>query len=91
MTKSLDVQVANFLMPYYAEYWGDTMKNLKLEIDNDNVDPSTPVGIGNLAGQALHCAHPSVNPPLAAALFAGHLQPRSCCAFCCRLHSDMMK
>lgn len=42
---------ANFMMPYYASFWADTMKNLELEIDDNNVDPSTPAGIGNLAGQ----------------------------------------
>ena len=38
------------MMPYYATAWNDTMKNLNLEIDNDNVDPTSPVGVGNLAG-----------------------------------------
>ena len=38
------------MMPYYATTWNDTMSNLKLEVDNDNVDPTSPVGIGNLAG-----------------------------------------
>ena len=41
-----------FLMPYYASYWNDTMKNLALPVDTDNVDPTDPVGIGNLAGAA---------------------------------------
>ena len=41
---------ANFMMPYYATAWNDTMKNLNLEIDNDNVDPTSPIGVGNLAG-----------------------------------------
>jgi hypothetical protein len=42
---------AKFVMPYYLSYWQDTMKNLMLEIDDDNVDPDSPVGVGNLAGR----------------------------------------
>ena len=41
---------SNFMMPYYATTWNDTMHNLGLEIDNNNVDPTSPIGIGNLAG-----------------------------------------
>ena len=41
----------NFVMPWAAQYWADTMKDLELQIDNNNVDPSSPVGIGNLAGE----------------------------------------
>ena len=41
---------ANFMMPYYASFWNDTMHNVGLEVDNSNVDPTSPVGVGNLAG-----------------------------------------
>ena len=41
---------ANFVMPYYASFWNDTLHNLGLEVDNSNVDPTSPVGVGNLAG-----------------------------------------
>jgi hypothetical protein len=41
---------ASFMMPYYQGYWDETMEKLKLEVDIDNVDPTSPIGIGNLAG-----------------------------------------
>ena len=46
-------KVANFLMPYYAEFWNDTMKNLELHVDSNNVDPADPIGVGNLAGKRI--------------------------------------
>lgn len=39
-----------FMMPLYEGYWRETMAKVKFEVDTDNVDPTSPIGIGNLAG-----------------------------------------
>ncbi|MFR9776109.1 vanadium-dependent haloperoxidase [Micromonospora sp. MS34] len=45
--------VFNSLMPHYAQTWREMLQSVGLDPADDSTDPSTPVGIGNLAGKGL--------------------------------------
>ena len=49
-------EVLNSLMPQFADDWNTLLANLGLDPQNDSVDTSTPVGVGNVAGAAVVAA-----------------------------------
>jgi len=46
-------RVFNHLLPQYRQTWRDMLSNVGLDPDDDSIDLSTAVGIGNVAGQAV--------------------------------------
>jgi hypothetical protein len=49
-------QVLDSLLPEYNQRWRNMLLSVGLDPDDDSQDPTTPVGIGNLAGQAIVAA-----------------------------------
>jgi hypothetical protein len=45
--------VLNSLLPEYNQRWRNMLMSVGLDPDDDSLDPTSPVGIGNLAGQAI--------------------------------------
>ncbi|MEV1143947.1 vanadium-dependent haloperoxidase [Micromonospora sp. NPDC049799] len=46
-------RVFNSLMPQFAKTWREMLQSVGLDPADDSTDPSTPVGIGNLAGHGV--------------------------------------
>lgn len=43
-------RVLNSLLPQQAQLWRKMLEDVKLDPDDDSIDPNTPVGLGNAAG-----------------------------------------
>lgn len=49
-------RVFNSIFPSYAQTWREMLQSVGLDPADDSADPSTPVGIGNLAGKGIVAA-----------------------------------
>lgn len=50
------LHVLNSLYPTYSEMWRTMLSDVGLDPDDNSEDPTTPVGIGNIAGKAVVAA-----------------------------------